>query len=191
MAQGDHVVFADDGAFKCEHCGEKYEMASGASISVYTAAMTAFAKDHEFCKRPEGMKCTFCRSPDHEWHEHVNATCKNPWQWLSSGDTGTSSKAIYTFFTTGRVPYSFGVPSGDASAPRDPADFGRCFRLLNAPWAAEWRSRIREMGQFPSWTKLVQHWEELEALYVAESKGAGNRASKLYERMKELRGELG
>lgn len=191
MAQGDHVVFADDGAFKCQHCGEKYEMANGASIAVYTAAMAAFSKDHESCERPEGMKCKFCRSPDHEWHEHVNATCTSPWQWLSSGDTGTSSKAIYTFFTTGRVPYAFGVSNGDAHAPRDPDDFGRCFRLLRAPWAAEWRSRIGEMARFPSWTKMAQRWDELEALYVAEFGNADGRAPKLYNLMKELRGELG
>lgn len=187
MPRSNHVVMANDGAFKCINCGTKYEMAPGASLSLYTAAMKAFADEHKSCKRPNGMKCTFCRSPDHEWHEHVNATCKHPWDWLSSEDTGLSSKALYTFFTTGRVPHDPYAPDGDASAPKDPADFGRCFRLLHAPWAADWRARIVEMAKFPSWTKLVHNWDELERLYVEEF-GDGKEAPKLYARMQELRG---
>jgi hypothetical protein len=187
MSRVDHVVLADDGGFKCSHCGAKYAMNQPAPISVFTEACRAFVSDHEFCEKPEGMKCTFCRSKDHEWWEHVKATCIHPWQWLESGDTGLSSKALYTFFTTGRVAYDRFVPEGDAPAPRDPGDFGRCYRLLQTSWAAEWRARIGEMGRFPSWSKLVEQWDELEALYLEEF--ASGAAPKLYDRMKELRGE--
>jgi hypothetical protein len=74
--------------------------------------------------------------------------------------------------------------NGRAYEPLDPADFGRCQRLLKA--FPEWRERIREMAVYPGWAGLVGAWDMLEALYAEERpKGA---APKLYARMQELRG---
>jgi|AACY02.16.fsa_nt_gi hypothetical protein len=43
--------------------------------------------------------------------------------WITSNDTGVSSKAIWAIMMTGKP------PSGN-SAPADSSDFGRCYRLL-------------------------------------------------------------
>lgn len=65
--------------------------------------------------------------------------------------------------------------------PKDPDDFGRCYRLLL--FIPEWLPRLEEMSaQFPEWTGLVREWEELTHLY-------NNDHDKLYERLQVLRDE--
>ena len=47
------------------------------------------------------------------------------------------------------------------SYPHDPADLGRCLRLLEA--VPEWRSRLGEMAECSTvWARLVARWEEME-----------------------------
>jgi hypothetical protein len=51
--------------------------------------------------------------------------------------------------------------------PRDPADLGRCIRLLDIE--PSYRTRIGEMAQVsPQWARLVAKWAKLEALYREE-----------------------
>lgn len=99
-------------------------------------------------------------------------------RWLHGFDTGTSSKTIFEVLSGRPV-----LGSWNASIPYDPDDFGRCFRLLEI--FPEWKNRLPEVAKkYPAWTPLVEHWAELEALYIEElPKG---RAPKLYERMKAL-----
>jgi hypothetical protein len=67
--------------------------------------------------------------------------------------------------------------------PRDPADFGRCYRLLKV--MPSWRDRLSEVSaQFPAWKSLVDTWDELTALYEEES--PKQYLPKLYRRMQEL-----
>lgn len=96
--------------------------------------------------------------------------------WLAGGDTGRSSKTIWKAMT--------GRPIGDrASVPLDPADFGRCHRLLEQ--FPDWRARLGEVAKrYPEWTKLVAAWDELTALYLEEF--PTGRAPKLYARMRAL-----
>ena len=96
-------------------------------------------------------------------------------QWVVGHDTGLSSLAIWAHMR--------GVtPARGWQYPLDPDDFGRCHRLL---WLTGWRSRIGEMAAHgPVWAALAGAWDELEALYLAES--SSGRAPKLYARMKEL-----
>lgn len=49
-----------------------------------------------------------------------------------------------------------------------------------------WRNRIGEMRSVPGWAKLVDAWDELEALYLEEVPKGTGRAPKLYARMREL-----
>src|SRR5688572_24935346 len=81
-------------------------------------------------------------------------------QWLLSGrDTGTSSKAIVAFME--------GQPIDPTSYPRDPSDLGRCIRLLEI--APEYRPLLKSMRVVsPEWARLVERWDELEALYRKE-----------------------
>lgn len=72
-------------------------------------------------------------------------------QWLSSHDTGMSSKAIALHMASGYC---------DGSAPSDPADLGRCLRMLEL--FPEWKSRIGEMTRYGGeWLGLAPHWHEL------------------------------
>jgi hypothetical protein len=92
--------------------------------------------------------------------------------WALHGDTGTSSKAIAGVMT-GKL------PKDGYCYPHDGGDFGRCIGLLAA--VPEWRSRLSEMRAVgPEWAAIVDHWEELEALF---RKDGGDR---LYRRMKEI-----
>lgn len=70
--------------------------------------------------------------------------------WLSSGDTGSSSKAICSHMSGGTVP-------DPLSYPRDGADLARCLRLLKL--FPEWEPRISEMAKYGAgWAGLVAAW---------------------------------
>ena len=102
--------------------------------------------------------------------------------WIISRDTGISSETIWA--------HMVGVEPRDRSYnyPHDPADLGRCLRLLQR--IPEWRPRIGEMSaRGPVWAALVARWDDLEASMVDEvgidySKAA--RAPKTYELMRSI-----
>ncbi len=92
--------------------------------------------------------------------------------WVSGGDTGISSKAIWTHMMGG-TPERW-------SCPLDPSDFGRCHRLLLL--MPEWRARMPEMAKYGKWwAGLADAWDELDALYLEEL--PTGRCQKLYDRM--------
>ncbi|MCA8962419.1 MAG: hypothetical protein KDC38_17965 [Planctomycetes bacterium] len=102
-------------------------------------------------------------------------------EWIAGSDTGISSKVIWSVMTGREVP----CPHGP-DVPHDPADFGRCHRLL-ARFPA-WRSRMHEVAAvYPEWRGLVDRWDELTALYLEELPSGS--APKTWRRMRELRGE--
>jgi hypothetical protein len=102
-----------------------------------------------------------------------------PIEWLLSDDTGISSRTIFATMTNSHVaPHNMPIPF-------DPADFGRCYRLLKA--FPLWRLRLREVAdRFPEWGPIVNAWPELEAIYEVELGNADGRAPLLYSRMKEI-----
>lgn len=76
-------------------------------------------------------------------------------QWLASGDTGMSSKAIMLWLSAGVKEDRWG-----AATPGDPADLGRCLRLLER--IPEWKERIGEMaGAGGYWPTFVRRWDEM------------------------------
>lgn len=100
---------------------------------------------------------------------------QNALNWIASDDTGISSKTIWAVMMNAEIDY--------AHVPWDPADFGRCYRLLEA--VPEWKPRLGEVAKkYPAWTGLVENWPELEALYLEEL--PTGKAPKLYQRMKQL-----
>lgn len=111
--------------------------------------------------------------------EAANAHRSTLDRWLHGCDTGTSSLTIA--HVLGGVPMA---SDRHPSEPCDPADFGRCSRLLDL--MPGWRERLGEVAErFPRWAGLVAAWPELEALYAEEyPRGV---APKLYARMQELR----
>lgn len=176
-----HIVIGPGGRFQCNHCGTTHDPFKGEAVELWTvpALGKAFTKRHRECPKPQGPLCHFCFSPSHVSDEHVNTTTKTPGDWIDCGDTGLSSKAIWA--------HMMGLPVSDPNYPLDPDDFGRCSRLLAAPWAAGWHGRMAEMATYGSeWKALAAQWSTLEALRAEEwPKG---RAPKLHAAMKKCCG---
>ncbi len=100
--------------------------------------------------------------------------------WLTSGDTGISSKTIWSVLMPHKINEWYWHPD----VPQDPSDFGRCYRLLKVMPA--WRERLPEVAAvYPEWKPFVDAWDELTELY--EKEFPTGVAGKLYERMQKLR----
>lgn len=112
----------------------------------------------------------------------VHPALERYYEWALGPDSGISSKTIVQAITGAYV-----LDPHRASVPRDPADFGRCSRLLAK--FPELRTKLSLVSdEHPEWTALVAHWDELEGLFaVAERRGTG-MAPELYARMRELEG---
>lgn len=97
--------------------------------------------------------------------------------WIDNGDTGVSSETIWY-----ALHHRVTRPKG-ADVPHDPADFGRCDRLLRV--IPKWKARLQEVVAFcPAWAPLVAAWDELTALYEEEL--PTGQAPKLYARLRAL-----
>jgi len=148
----------------CTRCGVGLSLSLPQSLNVVAAAAKAFNKDHSRCK-PSG------------YAEPIPVT---PREWAAGRDVGISSMTI-CFVMTG-LP----TPFRSYDTPKDPSDFGRCYRFLAL--FPQFRRRIEEVShRFPKWLPLVTNWEELERLYVAAVEGGSGE--ELYHRMRELNGE--
>lgn len=102
-------------------------------------------------------------------------------EWMGGRDTGMSSKAIAMHMSTGKC---------DGSYPYDPADLGRCLRLLAL--FPEWNARMGEMAAYGrAWPAMADRWSEM-ADSMADEVGIdwskGRAAPKTYELMKEIQG---
>lgn len=105
-------------------------------------------------------------------------------QWFIGDDTGMSSKTMAAIY--------LGATAGDGGRfryPLDPADFGRCWRLVDGiPAIRDAFPRMRQI--YPPLTPFIEHWDELSALYVAAVENGTGKAPALYQLMKELRAEI-
>ena len=86
-----------------------------------------------------------------------------PEQWIIEGEVGTSSKTIWAVM--------MGVVKGkkecnwEYDTPKDPDDFKRCWKLINA--VPEWRSRLQEVADvFPKWIPFIREWDKLETMVI-------------------------
>lgn len=109
--------------------------------------------------------------------------------WLYSDDTGTSSRYMAWALAPligyqGHVKVSDQQQSGYIFTPSDPADFGRCLRLIDA--VPELRPHLGSLSRNhgPHWSALIAVWDELEALYRQES--PSEQCPLLFKRMSEL-----
>jgi hypothetical protein len=71
--------------------------------------------------------------------------------------------------------------------PRDPSDFNRCSKLLQA--VPQWKTELNKLKPVSeTWSKLVDNWDKLETMLIeakvlwSQNKGA----SEMYEFMKKL-----
>ncbi len=103
-------------------------------------------------------------------------------QWMAGEDTGMSSKAIATHMA--------GVGS-DGSYPHDPADLGRCLRLLER--FPEWKARMPEMASYGKiWRTYADNWSDLEKSMADEvgiDWSKGREARKTYALMRSYQAE--
>lgn len=163
----DHVTFGQD-SLRCLRCGAEYKIPMPSPIWAFTALGRGFGEEHADCEEGDGGQARFSYADAEEW--------------LNSWDTGISSLTIFQVMT-GRQVLVGRLRHPDT--PKDPADFGRCHRLLKV--VPEWRERLGEVAeQHPEWAPLVERWSELEALYVEEL--PSGEAPKLYALMRELLG---
>jgi hypothetical protein len=99
-------------------------------------------------------------------------------EWFMHGDTGVSSESIACALSGSAVTPRFG---GDV--PKDPDDFGRCYRLLTV-WMPEWKDRIGDVAaRFPKWKPLVPLWPKMMELYASFADASG------YYRWREIEGD--
>ena len=151
----------------CTRCGEALRMLKPVRIEVWAAAAKAFAKVHSEC--PPGM--------------HYEKPPMTPEEWALGGDTGVSSLTIYSVMTGHRWA---GWGCRDFDAPYDPADFGRCYRLLKL--FPHWRPRLGEVAAAcPRFAGIVREWNALCELWEKES--PTGTCPQLYARIQELRAE--
>ncbi len=149
---------------RCTDCGVEQAVAMPCSMNVYTAIFEAFEKDHGECELTDAGRARYEYSDPHEW--------------VRSWDTGRSALVIY------RVAIGVSLTYGDADLPHDPADFGRCARLLAVcqnPRDVLAAIRLRHKN----WIPLIDAWPELTVLYE-EAVESGDPTPKLYRRMQEL-----
>ncbi|QHM71648.1 hypothetical protein [Mixta intestinalis] len=100
-------------------------------------------------------------------------------QWLVRGDTGLSSETMAAIW--------LGAKSGRFSFPRDPSDFGRCWRLVEKVPAIR-KAFPRICAVYPPIAPYLENWDELSRLYVAATEHGTGKAPELYQRMIALRG---
>lgn len=80
-------------------------------------------------------------------------------QWLTTDDTGTSSKTL--------AYRALGMRWRGEDVPVDPADLNRCLLLMErVPWV---RLYLPDMAQVsPRWAALVARWDEVEKSFIEE-----------------------
>jgi hypothetical protein len=150
----------------CKRCGDGLRMEMPQHIPVVVAAMRAFIKVHSTCQ-DTGLK---------------DDTPVIPQDWARGRDTGISSGTIYSVLT------GFSSPYRGHDIPRDPSDFGRCYRLLELFPA--WKPRLGAVAAaYPAWKPFVREWDRLTEMYEAAMARSGMPATEMYHFMKQLREE--
>ncbi|MCP4573266.1 MAG: hypothetical protein GY838_13005 [bacterium] len=111
--------------------------------------------------------------PTYEISESLDA-------WLRGTDRGISSNTI--------VEHIMGFPalgSWTQSHPHDAPDLGRCIRLLAVE--PELRRQLWKMRSCSAvWAALVDRWDELTAVYLAEEKEPPEGECRTYKLMREI-----
>lgn len=137
-----------------------------------------------------GATVAMCRTDDVDaWEQELDAKAEAAYPenshlaWWHGTDTGKSSQTIMSVMSS-HVPTDF---FGLGSVPLDPDDFGRCHRLLER--YPEFRPRLLEVAsKFPEWTRLVERWDEITTLYIAEL--PDGKAPNTYKMICECRSEV-
>ena len=101
-------------------------------------------------------------------------------KWITGDDTGISSKAIFAIMQGVEPDRKWG-----SNYPSDPADFGRCYRLLKL--IPEWKLDVSKFD-CPVWKEYIRVWGQFEKLWEEES--PGGRCPKLYKLMQDIQDDF-
>jgi hypothetical protein len=148
----------------CTHCGDGLSVKMPIRVDLWVEITKAFVKIHKGCQPGT----------------YTEPTPKDAVEWAAGRDTGISSMTIWSVMV--------GAPSIYSSydIPHDPADFGRCYRLLKL--FPEWRAKLHLVAEkYPKWKPFVECWDELSELYEEELQSG--TAPQLYDLMQKLRQE--
>lgn len=105
-----------------------------------------------------------------------NAMTTKEIEWYQGTRTGISSETIWSVMT--------GHPVRRHNVPLDPSDFNRCYQLLLL--FPDWRPRLQEVAdRFPEWQVFVDHWDELERLFLRDK--ATGSCQEMFDLMRQLR----
>jgi hypothetical protein len=101
--------------------------------------------------------------------------------WLLNGNVGISSKTMAAI-ALGATDMS----GWKVDAPHDPADFGRCYKLVQA--VPEIRAHFPRIAKkVKPFAGIIREWDELARIYERDKpKG---ESPELYNRIRELRGD--
>lgn len=104
-------------------------------------------------------------------------------EWLATGEQGRSSLALFHAVFWLKAPSDL---SSTDNHPHDPDDLNRILLLMEAvPGVREARGVMRSAS--PGWRAIIDHFDELEALFKEETSGQEQwHAPKTYDRMKEI-----
>ncbi len=168
----DHTGFRNGNLF-CFNCGEAYDMHMPQPISMATAMMAQFAKDHKNCQPV--------------WKVPVNDPTgktekENAVWWIENGEHGTSSKAMFNCLSSTNH-FSIMYDHDRIAYPRDPDDFRRCHLLLEA--IPQWKTKLDKLKTLSDvWQKLVANWDKLTEMLLEQMKT--NKPNGMYELMGKL-----
>jgi hypothetical protein len=165
-----HCGFRNGNLF-CYNCGNSFILNTPISISMMSAIIKQFVKDHKNCPKTWTEPVP---SPEGKTEEQ---NCK--W-WIDNGEHGTSSITMLNYLSDSHYKLKLDyLPCH----PCDPDDFRRCYLLLKA--VPQFRSKLHRMCTVsPIWDKLVKNWGLLEQLL--EEQMATGKTNSMYETMKKL-----
>lgn len=151
----EHTTFRNGNLF-CTHCGGSKTPKMPISIENMVKEIAAFNKAHSNCEKT--------------WTEpkadmKLNETQRIQW-WLKYGERGTSSETMLSLCTLVTITKEYGYP-------KDPNDFDRCYRLVEA--VPEIRGRLNGLKNFgKEWANIVDNWDKLEGMLLEQRNGVEN-----------------
>lgn len=166
-----HTGFRNECLF-CFNCGGSYKMNYPQPVSMASALMKQFDKDHANCEKTWVEPAADINGKT----EHENAN----W-WLINGEQGTSSKTMFKYLG------NTDITKGYECHPYDPDDFKRCYKLLQA--VPQWKSELHKMKSVSTaWSNLVDNWDKLTEMYEQNEKEEWKNYKKIgmYEFMQTL-----
>ena len=158
----NHIRF-HNGQLFCGACGSTQEIPFPIAIPMMTAMAEAWEKMHIGC---EGK----WEEPKPDMAESEEARIAF---WMKHGEHGLSSKCMAWMLQDKPI-----HPIAETAWPHDRSDFGRCHKLLAI--VPEFYGRMDRMKVCGTqWASLVDHWDELTALYEANDPSIGQRIRQL------------